>query len=501
MLHLIDSFLNRITMYRLVLYGLLILAAYTVFMGLSGFISFTATQLLFSGTILFITCYVTNYLLAKTVTAPTNVESSTITSLILFFILSPFSETHQIATLVLAGVIAMTSKYLLAIHKKHLFNPAAIAAVILGIMGSPQVSWWIASSVLIPLTLIVGLLIVRKIRRFTLFFSFIITSFLVLTISGIAETRNLIDLWIETIISWPIIFLATIMLTEPATTPPTKKLQMIYGSLVGVFFNIPFHFGPIFSTPELALALGNIFSYIVSPKQKLFLTFKEKVQLANQTYEFVFQPNQKPTYHAGQYLEWTLPHAHADSRGNRRYFTVASAPTEQEIRLGVRFNTPPSSFKKDLLDLPKGKQLVAGQLGGDFTLPQDATEKLVFIAGGIGITPFRSMTKYLLDTKEKRDIVLLYANKTEEEIAYKELFGEALRIGMKTVYILSDAQADWQGKTGHIDEKMLQEEIVDYKERTYYLSGPIAMVDAYKRLLKQIGIATNKIVTDYFPGF
>ena len=130
MLHLIDSFLNRITMYRLVLYGLLILAAYTVFMGLSGFISFTATQLLFSGTILFITCYVTNYLLAKTVTAPTNVESSTITSLILFFILSPFSETHQIATLVLAGVIAMTSKYLLAIHKKHLFNPAAIVIIL-----------------------------------------------------------------------------------------------------------------------------------------------------------------------------------------------------------------------------------------------------------------------------------------------------------------------------------------------------------------------------------
>lgn len=492
-------------MYRLVLYSLLALMAVAVLLSLFGATSFSATQLIFSAAILFITCYGSNYLLSNIFNAPTNVESSTITAFILLFILSPFNDLQQIFTLIIAGLIAMASKYIFVWHKKHIFNPAAIAAVILGIMGSPQVSWWIATPMMLPLTLIAGLLIVRKIRRFHLFFSFVITSIIIVTGLGMLEKRVLTELWIEIITSWPIIFLATIMLTEPQTTPPTKKWQMMYGAIIGVLFNTPYQLGPIYSTPEMAIVVGNIFSFIVSPKEKLFLKFKRQNQIAENTYEYIFEPDHKPTYLPGQYLEWTLPHPHADSRGNRRYFTIASSPTESEIKLGVRTNTPPSSYKHALAELKEGSILVASQLAGDFTLPKNKEEKLVFIAGGIGITPFRSMLKYLLDTNEKRDIVVLYANKVEEEIAYKELFTEIQQtLGIKIIPILSDKEnvpSTWTGKVGRIDESMLREEIPDYQTRTFYLSGPISMVNTYKQLLGKLGVKPNHIVTDYFPGF
>ena len=121
------------------------------------------------------------------------------------------------------------------------------------------------------------------------------------------------------------------------------------------------------------------------------------------------------------------------------------------------------------------------------------------------MTPFRSMIKYLMDRQEKRDLVLLYANKAAEEIAYQDLFAKTQKqLGIKTVFILSDKEhlpANWKGRVGRIDEQMLREEVPDYKERTFYLSGPIAMVDSYKNLLSSLGIKGNHIVTDYFPGY
>ena len=93
--------------------------------------------------------------------------------------------------------------------------------------------------------------------------------------------------------------------------------------------------------------------------------------------------------------------------------------------------------------------MIAGQIAGDFTLPDDPEQKLVFIAGGIGITPFRSMLKYLLDTNQRRDIVLLYANKTANEIAYKDILSEAqTKLGIQVFYTLTDTEAlprNWRG--------------------------------------------------------
>lgn len=204
-------------------------------------------------------------------------------------------------------------------------------------------------------------------------------------------------------------------------------------------------------------------------------------------------------------MEWTLPHPKTDSRGNRRYFTLASSPTESEVRIGVKFNKRSSSFKKALLALDSHTPLVASQLSGDFVLPKDRRQKLVFIAGGIGVTPYRSMVKYLLDSHEARPITLLYSARTSEDFAYTDIFEQAKQaIGLKTVYATTDTSSDIQGdhvRSGRINAAMIQQEIPDYMERLFYISGTQAMVTSLQQVLVDLGVPRHQVKVDYFPGY
>jgi ferredoxin-NADP reductase len=295
------------------------------------------------------------------------------------------------------------------------------------------------------------------------------------------------------------------MLTEPLTSPPTKTLRILYGVLTGFLFAPFVHIGSIYFTPELALVFGNIFVYFVSPKEKLILKLKELKEVGKDTFDFIFAPDRKFSFVPGQYMEWTLGHKNTDNRGNRRYFTLASSPTEKDIRMGVRFYPESSSFKNELKALKPGDTIVAGSRAGDFTLPKNKSKKLVFVAGGIGITPFRSMIKYLVDYNEKRDIVLFYSNKKIEDVAYTEVFDGAYeKLGIRTVYTLTDktvAPVLWRGELGHIDANMIRRNVPGFLDRTYYISGPNTMVKTFKNTLVKMGIEKSQIITDFFPGF
>ena len=222
-------------------------------------------------------------------------------------------------------------------------------------------------------------------------------------------------------------------------------------------------------------------------------------------YDFVFTMDRKVAYIPGQYMEWTLGHKGIDTRGNRRYFTLASSPTESNLRLGVKFYPDSSTFKRKLLSLKTGSEIIAGSRAGDFTLPKDPKQKLIFVAGGIGITPFRSMIKYLSDRSEKRDITLFYSNRSVEDIAYSEIFNEArMKIGLRTIFTLTDRQnipSNWPGQRGHIDRKMIQKFAPAYRDSVFYLSGPHGMVTAFDKTLKEMGVPRSHIKKDYFPGF
>lgn len=504
-LRIVDSLLNRITMYKVVLYGLIILAAYSIVLGTFGALYYGAVAQLIALAIAIATCFVSNAAFSRVLRAPVNAESWLITALIVFFLLPPVRQSSDAYALLLACVIAMASKYVLAIRGKHIFNPAAIAAVLLGFTSLGGAIWWVGSAPLLPVVLVVGLLIVRKIRRFALFNATILSSIVTVLILGFTRGVPFGDILYQHFFSWPIVFFASVMVTEPLTAPPYKRSQILYGIIIGALSSWPLSLGITYMTPELALVLGNVLAWTVSLKRRLYLTLKKKTEIARDSYEFVFDTIRPLAFLPGQYLEWTLPHTNVDMRGNRRYFTIASSPTEEGIRLGVKITPNGSSFKKKLRELKVGDTMVAGQLTGDFVLPGGTTQKFVFIAGGIGITPFRSMIQYMIDTQDTRDTVLFYGNRTAQDIAYKDfLDAAAQQIHLRSIYLFDEApnkEAPAQKRSRFITHEMMEQEVPDWKHRLFYLSGPNVMVNAYKKLLLDMGVSRSQIHTDYFPGF
>jgi ferredoxin-NADP reductase len=504
MIRALDNLLNRITMYRLVLYYLIFLLGSAVILSWMGVLAYDPTAILFSTGFLVAVCAITNWVFARTFGVPTNAESVYISALILALIITPLRSYNDLWFLGWAAVLSMASKYIVTIRRKHLFNPVAFAVGLTYFTINQSASWWVGDASMLPFVLAGGLLVVRKIRRFDLVLSFLLTALVTILIASLWGGVDVLATMGRVVLYSPLLFFAFVMLTEPLTTPPTQKLRIFYGALVGFFFTPLFHLGTLYTTPELALLIGNVFSFAVSPKTHLTLRLKEKTQIAPDIYEFVFTPERKFAFAAGQYMEWTLGHGDPDSRGNRRYFTLASAPTEGDLKLGVKFSKKPSSFKKALLTIDGDREIVASQLAGDFVLPSDPRQKCVFIAGGIGITPFRSMIKYLLETHQRRSIVLFYANKRAEEIVYKEVFDRAEKeLGLKTIYTVTDKRnlpPYWDGKVGRITPQWIKKYVPGYKNCVFYLSGPIGMINSFKETLRLLGIKSSQIKVDYFSG-
>lgn len=495
MLKTIDDFLNNITMYRLVLYYLIFLIALAIVFSVFGILPYNPVSLTFTVLFFIGVSWLTNTIFAKVWNVPTNIESVYISALILALIITPFKTFEDLPFFFWAAVLTIASKYIVNIGKKHIFNPVAFGVTLTALTFGSSATWWIGTSVMLPAVLLGGLLVVRKIRRFDLIASFFVVSLLTIFFFGMAKGTNFLSLFQRTFLDSPILFFAFVMLTEPLTTPPTKDLRIYYGGLVGFLFAPQIHIGSLFTTPEIALVIGNIFSYLVSPKERLTLKLKEKIRLTPDTYDFIFKLDKKINFVPGQYMEFTLGHKNPDDRGNRRYFTLANSPREEELRIGVKFAPSGSSYKRKMLDMNIGDEVVAGQRAGDFTLPKDQSKKLVFVAGGIGITPFRSIIKYLLDTNQKRDIIIFYTSKHSSDFVYKDIFSQALeKLRIKTIYIATE-----NGK--RIDIDMIKSEMSDYKERLFYVSGSHSLVMGIKDTLSQMGVSGGQVKEDFFPGF
>ncbi|AHB42753.1 hypothetical protein RAAC3_TM7C00001G0916 [Candidatus Saccharibacteria bacterium RAAC3_TM7_1] len=223
------------------------------------------------------------------------------------------------------------------------------------------------------------------------------------------------------------------------------------------------------------------------------LIFKEKVEKQGNVTRFVFTPVEPTSWQPGQYVHYTLPHDNADDRGDERWFTISSAPFEGDIWITTRINDPGSTFKQRLQSLKPGETIETDAPEGDFTL-DDLTREYIFVAGGIGITPFRSiLNKLHHDGKEVR-IALLYANRDEASIAFKdelEAISQA-HPGFTITYFEGDK---------HIDEAALKAAAAELNDPIYYVSGPEPMVEAFEATLKQMGVDEVHAKFDYFPGY
>lgn len=234
----------------------------------------------------------------------------------------------------------------------------------------------------------------------------------------------------------------------------------------------------------------------------LKLIHKEKI--ANDSWELIFEKPEGFVYEPGQFLETYLDHPNQDDRGIKRWFTMSSSPTESDLMITTRLVEKHSSFKEAFFKLSAGDVIEAKGPMGSFIMPKDTSKKIVWIAGGIGITPFRSQMKFLLDNQEQRDITLIYSNRTINDVCFADLWVMAQSKLDKFKYVqtlVDEVPEGWNGETGVVDEAMIQKHVEKIEDCEFYVSGPEPMVEAFKPMLEKLGVKEESIHQDWFPNY
>ncbi|MDQ1253304.1 MAG: glycine betaine catabolism [Euryarchaeota archaeon] len=210
-----------------------------------------------------------------------------------------------------------------------------------------------------------------------------------------------------------------------------------------------------------------------------------------------FEKPQGFHYLAGQYIFVTLGD---DPDQVTKHFTLSSSPTEDFLEITKRLTGHP--FANVLASLGAGDKVSMMGAYGDFTF-QGEYDKVGMLSGGIGITPLRSMIKYSIDKKLNVSIILLYSNRFENDIAFRDELEniQTETPNIKVIETITKPGLDWKGVSGRVNVGMVKKFIPDLMERTFYTSGPQKMVDAMVSLLRELGIPEKQIKQEYFPGY
>ncbi|MGA9151084.1 MAG: FAD-dependent oxidoreductase [Candidatus Nitrosopolaris sp.] len=209
-------------------------------------------------------------------------------------------------------------------------------------------------------------------------------------------------------------------------------------------------------------------------------------------------------YTAGQYAVFDLG-TKEDPEGPIRSFTLASSPTEENfILISTRIRDTPFKKKLDSLDVGISVKLTAPL--GKFVLHEDHSRAAVFLSGGIGVTPFRSMIKYATDKQLSVKIILFDANRNHDNILYKKEFDECANLNknLKVVYTLGVPDKDWKGELGHINQTMVTKYVstIEMDNSIFYICGPPGMLNAMRELLQaDLGIPKERIKIEEFTGY
>jgi ferredoxin-NADP reductase len=223
-------------------------------------------------------------------------------------------------------------------------------------------------------------------------------------------------------------------------------------------------------------------------------------QEADDIRTFWFSPARAVQYTAGQFIQMLLQHDKPDDRGDKRWFTLSSSPTDAPlISITTKFaKTNSSSFKSTLHALKPGDEVEITDPMGDFVLPKDKSIPLVFVAGGIGITPFHSIIKDLKDTAEHRSIQFLYALHDKNEQVFDELLSG---YGLNQYTLIYQETNDPKAEKGNLSGARIIELTGSVENKLIYVSGPEGMVEALQGGLQEIEVPKSQLVGDYFPNY
>lgn len=217
---------------------------------------------------------------------------------------------------------------------------------------------------------------------------------------------------------------------------------------------------------------------------------------------FRFKADESISFKPGQFFFVTI---NVDGSERTKHFSFSNSPTEKGyVEFTKRITASAFSGALDRLKVNDGARLKMPL--GSFTF-EGERKRIAFLSGGIGITPIRSICKFVTDAKLDTDIVLLYGNNTEDDIIFREDFDkmQSRNEFLRVVHTLTSEDLDrasWKGRTGYIDEKMIRLEIPDFQDRIFYVCGPPAMVATLTGILdKNLGLLKEKIVTENFSGY
>ncbi|HVN81061.1 MAG TPA: FAD-dependent oxidoreductase [Terriglobia bacterium] len=237
------------------------------------------------------------------------------------------------------------------------------------------------------------------------------------------------------------------------------------------------------------------------PRVKL----KNKVILAEGTAGFYFERSSGFQFEAGQFGDWTLiDPPETDQEGNTRSFTIASAPAERDLMIATRMRD--TAFKRVLNSTVPGTEVELDGPFGQMVLHDHPGRPAVFLAGGIGITPFRSIAIQAARGAQPQQMYLFYSNRRPEDAAFLD---ELVLLGKQnpkfkliaTMTDMAHSSRTWNGETGFIDGVMLSRYLPDIVAPLYYIAGPPQMVAAMRKTLNQAGVKSQDVRFEDFVGY
>ncbi|MCZ7626880.1 MAG: oxidoreductase [Candidatus Methylomirabilota bacterium] len=232
---------------------------------------------------------------------------------------------------------------------------------------------------------------------------------------------------------------------------------------------------------------------------------KTREEVAERTMAFFFERPQNWTFKAGQFIDITIiDPPQTDAKGNTRGFSIASAPHDPHIMVTTRLRD--SAFKRVLHSMPLGAEAKFEGPFGNLTLHNNAARPAVFLAGGIGITPFRSIAVRAATERLPHRIVLFYSNRRPEDAPFLDELRALERDNsnfhcIPTMTQMAHSKHSWSGETGRIDKQMLGRHLDGVRDAIYYIAGPPAMVSGLHAMLNSAGINDDDIRIEEFAGY
>jgi len=230
---------------------------------------------------------------------------------------------------------------------------------------------------------------------------------------------------------------------------------------------------------------------------------KEKREVAKGTLLATFDLlGEEVDFTPGQYFFVTLPDVgYQDDKGLRRHITVVTSPNEKGV-LGFATRMRDSAFKKSLAELPVGTEVEVEPPKGKFSLPADASRPLVFVAGGIGITVFRSMLRFIQEEGLPHRVTLIYSNRDRESTAFLDELRELEKELPNFRLILTMTEdPGWDGEGRTIDAQFFDYVEGDLNRYTFLVAGPPEMVKGMQEALAEAGVDEQNIVAERYSGY